>query len=291
MKQIKTSVIDNKPLVHFLSCKDYTVSGKRFDILKDIENEFLITTPRPENNELHSYYESADYISHTDAKKSVIDRIYQRVRKYTIHKKIHLLNKLNASGKKVLDIGAGTGDFLQACKNDGWQIHGVEPNVQARSIAEKKLNEPLAETTDALTGSDYDVITLWHVLEHLPDLKGTIRNLSGMLKQEGSIVIAVPNHKSYDAKFYGEFWAAYDVPRHLWHFSRKSIKRLFEEEGMQIVKIRPMYFDSYYVSLLSEKYKTGRSNFPKAFFIGSLSNIKALRSKEYSSLVYIIKKA
>lgn len=290
VKQIKTSLIDNKPLVPFLNCKDYTVSGKRFDILKDIDNELLITTPRPEKNELDSYYESQDYISHTDAKKTVVDRIYQQVRKYTIRKKLHLLSALNTSGKKLLDIGAGTGDFLLACKKDGWKIHGVEPNAKARSIADLKLNEPIAATTSAFKGSYFDVITLWHVLEHLPDLKETIRNLSGMLKPDGSIVVAVPNHKSYDANYYGEFWAAFDVPRHLWHFSRKSMKRLFEEEGMQIVKIRPMYFDSFYVSLLSEKYKTGRSNFIRAFFIGCLSNIKAMRSDEYSSLIYIIKK-
>jgi len=299
MKQISKSPIDGNELKLYLSCKDYTVSRETFSIFIDEKSELLVTSPRPKNEELAKYYESEDYISHSNSKKSFIDKVYQIVRNHTIKQKVKLINSFNETDKKMLDIGTGTGDFLFACKNNEWEVTGVEPNKNARNLALEKLQntnhkiyntiEDLKSNTKQSTDGIYDVITMWHVLEHVPNLTEYISSLKQLLKSDGTLVIAVPNYKSFDAKYYNEFWAAYDVPRHLWHFSRTAIQKLFQIENMKVVKTLPMKFDSYYVSLLSEKYKSGKTNLLKAFKIGFQSNSKAKQSNEYSSLIYVIK--
>ncbi|MET2986445.1 class I SAM-dependent methyltransferase [Aureibaculum conchae] len=292
MKQIVKSPINNYELEPYISCKDYTVSREAFSILIDKKSELLLTSPRPNDSDLGNYYESEEYISHSDTKKSLIDKMYHWVRNYTIKKKVKLINSFNSEEKTILDIGAGTGDFLAACATNGWKITGIEPNENARALANSKiLNSKFQIHNDLeeLNSETFDIITMWHVLEHVPDLNDYVKKLKSLLKPNGTLIVAVPNFKSYDANYYQEFWAAYDVPRHLWHFSRKSISELFAQENMKVEKILPMKFDAYYVSLLSEKYKTGKSNMLKAFWVGLKSNIKAKSSKEYSSHIYIIK--
>jgi len=273
-------------LTPLLNCKDNTVSGKYFEVMTHEEYEMLVTSPIPKN--LENYYKSETYISHTDSRKTFFDKIYQVVKNHTLKQKFLLLNSFTSGSKSVLDFGAGTGDFLKICKNNNWQVLGVEPSAEARENAVKKgiyLKENLLDINNQI----FDVITLWHVLEHVENLKSTIKVLKSLLQPEGRIVVAVPNYKSYDAKFYKEHWAAYDVPRHLWHFSQKAIHKLFLEVEMIVEETLPMKFDSYYVSLLSEKYKTGKSNPAKAFYRGFLSNISAKSTSEYSSLIYVIK--
>src|SRR5690606_25428262 len=244
---------------HFLVCKDHSVTKEEFNLIKDVESDMLVTTPQPDAENLFKYYDSDDYISHTDSKRSLFEKVYQLIKQYSLHKKLRIINRFSPTKGTLLDVGAGTGDFLQCSKKGGWQIQGVEPNIKARKLADEK-GVHLLDDIDEVTNQKFDVITLWHVLEHIPNLESYIIKLKGLLKDNGILVIAVPNYKSYDAKYYKEFWAAYDVPRHLWHFSIKSIKFLFSKEKMKVVKILPMVFDSYYVSLLSEKYKTGKMN-------------------------------
>jgi 2-polyprenyl-3-methyl-5-hydroxy-6-metoxy-1,4-benzoquinol methylase len=299
----KSPINKENALELFLKCKDFTVSNEIFTLLKDKITEILITNPQPKIEDLNKYYESDLYISHTDSNKSFIDKIYQKVKIYAIDKKIKLIKKSsdNIIDKNILDIGCGTGAFLSACKKEHLNVVGVEPNKNARVLAKSKLEiltsnsnninndyPKVYETINALEET-FDIITMWHVLEHVPNLEDYINQLKKLLKPNGVLIIAVPNYKSFDASHYKEFWAAYDVPRHLWHFSKKSISLLFKKINMEVIKTIPMKFDSYYVSLLSEKYKTGKSNILKAFFIGWLSNIKAYSTKEYSSLIYIIK--
>lgn len=272
----------------YLRTKDYSVSGEEFELLFDKHFEMLITKPQPEN--LERYYKSENYISHSDAKKSLSDKIYQFVKKFTLNRKVNLIGQYAQDDKSILDVGAGTGDFLFAASQKGWTVSGVEPNGHARKKAlEKRIL--LEKNLEAISNSKFKVITLWHVLEHLPDLENQILNIIALLEEEGTMIIAVPNYNSYDANHYGEFWAAYDVPRHLWHFSKTAIRKLFSDYGMEVVDIKPMVFDSFYVSLLSEKYKTGKMNYFQAFYRGLRSNISAWRSKEYSSLLYVLKKA
>ncbi|RPD96497.1 class I SAM-dependent methyltransferase [Aureibaculum marinum] len=292
MKQIDRSPIKNNNLEPYISCKDYTVSNKIFSISIDKDSGLLITNPQPKEDDLGKYYESEDYISHSDTKKSLVDKLYHWVRNFTIKKKVRLINSFNSDYRSILDIGAGTGDFLAACKNDGWSVTGIEPSEKAKEIAYSKLADSkikIYNDIQDLELKSYDVITMWHVLEHVPNLCEYVSKLKELLSTNGTLIIAVPNYKSYDANVYQEFWAAYDVPRHLWHFSRKSISQLFEQENLKVEKVLPMMFDSFYVSLLSEKYKRGKSNMLKAFWIGLISNIKAKTTKEYSSLIYIIK--
>ena len=274
-----------------LTVKDYSVSGEEFQLLYNEELQMLETFPQPNEEKLSEYYKSSDYISHTDAKRNLFERAYHLVRNIALRKKVKLINSLSDSSKKLLDIGCGTGDFLQEAKSKGWEVKGIEPNRDARAIANSKTNNQVFDVDELLNFKEnsFNVITLWHVLEHLPKLNEQADLFKKLLKPNGALIIAVPNHKSFDASYYKSFWAAYDVPRHLWHFSQASIKNLFQRRKMEVVKTLPMKFDSYYVSILSEKYKTGKMNFIKAFFIGLRSNIKAKSSGEYSSLIYVVK--
>jgi len=293
---ILSPINKNNKLKEYLKCIDYTVSKKTFFLLQDLESELLITSPQPKSEDLGAYYISDAYISHTDSTKSLFDKVYQVVKNYTIKKKVALISNCTRETKTILDIGCGTGDFLVACKKKHWNVIGVEPNEKAQSLAYEKLNVIAGsnfsiekDISNINTNNKFDVITMWHVLEHIPNLEEYIGQLKNLLKPNGTLLIAVPNYNSFDAKHYKQFWAAYDVPRHLWHFSKKAISFLFEKENMKVVKILPMKFDSYYVSLLSEKNKTGNSNIIKAFLIGLKSNILARKNMEYSSLIYKIK--
>ncbi|MGC6431171.1 MAG: class I SAM-dependent methyltransferase [Jejuia sp.] len=275
-----------------IKVKDHSVSGEEFELIINSKYGFLETTPQPTLEKLPSYYESEDYISHTDSKRNLFEKIYHLIRVISLKQKLKLINSFNTKNKNLLDVGCGTGDFLQIAKSNNWEVSGIEPNEQARSIANSKTDNSVFEIKELLQfhEASFDVITLWHVLEHLPNLEDQISVFQKLLKPEGRLIIAVPNYKSYDAQYYKSFWAAYDVPRHLWHFNRKSISNLIETFNFKVEKIKPMWFDSFYVSMLSEKYKSEKMNPIKGFWIGLLSNVKALSSKEASSLIYIVKK-
>jgi ubiquinone/menaquinone biosynthesis C-methylase UbiE len=220
---------------------------------------------------------------------TVSGEVYQAVKSITLKRKLNLINSFNTSSKNILDVGAGTGDFLKVCKNNSWNVFGTEPSLDARNIATKKgvdLNENVSE----FKNQKFNIITLWHVLEHVENLQEYILTLESLLSKNGRLLIAVPNFKSDDANYYKKYWAAFDVPRHLWHFSQSSIPKLFSEVHMIVEKTIPMKFDAYYVSLLSEKYKTGKMKPAKSFYIGFISNWKAKKTKESSSLIYVLKK-
>ncbi|MBW1657402.1 class I SAM-dependent methyltransferase [Flavobacterium quisquiliarum] len=273
---------------HFLTVKDHSVSKEIFDLYYDEELDMLITSPQPELQNLGKYYESEDYISHTDNKRSLFEKAYHFVKNIALQNKLNLINSEQPQKGKLLDIGAGTGDFLLTAKNNGWDTIGVEPSERAKNSAKQK-GISFVEEISSLENNSLDVITMWHVLEHVPDLEHQIQELKRLLKPTGTLIVAVPNYKSFDANHYKTFWAAYDVPIHFWHFSKKSIQLLFEKVDMKLEKILPMKFDSFYVSLLSEKYKTGKMNYIKAFFVGLKSNWKAKATKEYSSHIYVLK--
>lgn len=270
--------------------KDHSVSKKDFELQYDSENE-LYQTCFSDWEQLDSYYKSENYISHTDSKRNWFEKIYQKVKEHTIKTKWNLIQKFyHKSELSVLDIGCGTGDFLKCgIEKNKYSGVGVEPNSSAREIAQNK-NIQVVKSIHEINQPSFDVITLWHVLEHVSDLNEYFSFFKDKLKEDGLLVIAVPNFKSFDADYYKEHWAAWDVPRHLWHFSKASIQKLIQPYGFELIHIEPMYFDSYYVSLLSEEYKTGSKNIFHAVRIGFLSNWKAKQTKEYSSHIYIFKK-
>ena len=276
-----------------LKVKDHSVSGEMFQLIENKEYGFLETIPKPAAQDLPNYYESEDYISHTDAKRNLFEKVYHVVRKISLKKKLKLIESCHADSKILLDVGCGTGDFIQVAKQNNWKVTGIEPNEQARSIANKKNKDSVfdVEKLVKLHPQSFDVITLWHVLEHLPNLEEDMATFKKLLKPSGTLIIAVPNYRSYDAQYYKEFWAAYDVPRHLWHFNKVSMSKLVNKFSLQLVNIKPMYFDAFYVSLLSEKYKHGKMKFFNAIRVATLSNLFSIKTKQVSSLIYVIKAA
>lgn len=276
----------------FLVCKDYTVSKTEFNIVACKQCGFKFTNPRPEDSDLGNYYKSEEYVSHSDTKKGLINRLYHFVRSYTLNKKIKLVDSYVSRGT-ILDYGCGTGMFLNAASLSGWKTIGMEPDADARRLAKNKnlkVFESKIDLEKEIEDKSLSAISLWHVLEHVTDMNDTLSFFEKKLNKNGVLIIAVPNHISYDAKYYHKFWAAYDVPRHLYHFEKKSVETLMENLGFYLEDCKPMKFDSFYVSMLSEKYKTGTMNLFKAFWVGLVSNIKAKAATEYSSVIYVFKK-
>ena len=275
----------------YLNCKDYTVSQKEFTIVSCESCNLKFTNPIPEISDLGEYYKSEDYISHSNTKKGLVSRLYHLVRNYTLKKKLALVSS-NVSRGTIMDYGCGTGMFLDICQEAGWRAFGMEPDSGARKIAKDmklKVYKDKAELEASHREEKIDAITLWHVLEHVTDLDNTLSYFKTKLSKDGVLIIAVPNYTSYDANHYKEFWAAYDVPRHLYHFEVNSLSNLLGSYGFVLESTLPMKFDSFYVSMLSEKYKTGSVKFISAFLTGLRSNLRAKVATDYSSVIYVFK--
>ena len=275
-----------------LTCNDHTTSKEDFNIVSCETCHFRFTNPRPLGKNLESYYNSNTYISHTNNSKGLFNWMYQNIRSYAVRTKVALLKSVKKEGAH-LDIGCGTGEFLNACKNSGFSTKGIEPSLKARQQAIKNYDLSISENPDLsqYENSEFDSISMWHVLEHVPNLNETISHFNRVLKSNGKLIIAVPNHKSWDANYYKEFWAAWDVPIHLWHFSKNTIELLFKNHGFSLVKTKPMIFDSYYVALLSEEFMSGKKNFIKGFIIGFISNLFGVFTKKgHSSIIYVLEK-
>lgn len=283
-------VCNNSNYIAIAACRDYTVSHETFSIIQCSNCQLAATSPRPKNEDLDKYYQSDEYISHSGKSSSGIGVIYRIARKISLNKKEALLRKYQPTGS-LLDFGCGTGDFLKTAQKNGWQINGVEPSTQARKKAVENTQVKVVESLDELASVKVSAVTAWHVIEHVPNLQETIKKLSSHLQPKGIIVIAVPNYQSPDGNKYKNYWAGYDVPRHLWHFSKQSMTKLLEDNNLKLIEIIPMKLDAYYISLLSEKYKNNNkvsmATLVKAFFSGLTSNLKASKNNNYSSLIYI----
>lgn len=281
--------------IHFaLQVKDYSVSGEFFEVVECSRCSLRFTQRPPPGDQIGRYYQSEDYISHSNTKKGFVNRLYHVVRNRTMASKFHLLEKTTRlQNARHLDIGAGTGAFVQYMNKKGWNSTGVEPDAEARKQALLHHNTPLlgAEELESFPPENFDAITLWHVLEHVHDLYPYLHQIKKIMNARGVVFIAVPNYTSYDARKYGSEWAAYDVPRHLYHFSPESMQWLLKDAGFQLMGEVPMWWDSYYISLLSEKYAGHSAALVKGFFTGLHSNWKTLTNKEQcSSLIYLAKK-
>ena len=273
-------------------CIDHTKSKENFNIVSCETCDFKFTNPRPSEKELPKYYNSDMYISHTNSSKGLFNWLYQKVRKIAIKSKIKLLLSLKKEGHH-LDIGCGTGEFLNACKKRGFKTSGVEPSELARKQAIKNYNLNVSEKIelDQYSSIKFDSISMWHVLEHVTKINNTINQIERILKPSGKLIVAVPNNNSWDAQYYKENWAAWDVPIHLWHFSKKTIEILFKKHNLILTKTKPMIFDAYYVALLSEEFRSGKKNFIKGFIIGLISNIMGIFTKRgHSSTIFVFEK-
>jgi 2-polyprenyl-3-methyl-5-hydroxy-6-metoxy-1,4-benzoquinol methylase len=280
-------ICDNEKNSHFLSVKDHNVSNDMFKICKCDSCGFVFTNPKPSQNTIGDYYKSENYISHSGTKKGLVNSVYHLVRNYQIGKKQTLVSSLTKD-KTILDVGCGTGEFISFCKDKKWTVHGTEPDKNARKINKVENNVFESIYSSELKNKTFNVITMWHVLEHVYNLTDDLERLKKLLEPQGHLVVAVPNHESYDAKNYGQNWAAYDVPIHLYHFRKKDIVTLFSKLGFTLKNVEPLFFDSYYISLLSEQKKGG--NKINAIKNGLISNIKAKKNNNHSSLIYILQK-
>ncbi|EKB49211.1 bifunctional 3-demethylubiquinone-9 3-methyltransferase/ 2-octaprenyl-6-hydroxy phenol methylase [Cecembia lonarensis LW9] len=274
---------------------DHSISGEKFMLCQCSNCQLIFTNPRPDIEHIAQYYQSTDYISHQDQSNNLTNFIYKQVRKITIKQKVSWLNQYNEKKGNLLDIGCGTGYFLEAAAKNGWSVSGIEPDQTARKLAKNKKIKVKKSISELFKKDQYQCISLYHVLEHIHELRKTGKQLSKMLKNGGTLMIAVPNINSYDAKYYGPYWAGLDVPRHLYHFTPETIQQFAELVGLKIQAIIPMKFDSYYVSLLSEKYQKVKSNiiqqYSHGLITGLKSNLWAKNNQDnYSSILFILKK-
>ncbi len=278
----------------FIECTDYTVSKDKFKIVQ-CTCGFRFTNPRPEEAEAGKYYKSEDYISHSNSKKGVLNSLYQFARKFTLKRKLKLINKVSGKQKgNLVDLGCGTGEFMETCKWKGWMVQGIEPSPEARAFAEKEYGLTAYDMNrwDPFSDASIDVVTAWHVLEHVYQLEETAKKVKRILRADGTFVVALPNCSSADADFYKQHWAAYDVPRHIWHFTPADVKSFFEKQGFILKEVLPMPLDAYYICMLSEKYKAGSINYGRAAIHGWASNSQAAKTgKTFSSQIYILKPA
>jgi len=277
-----------------LTVKDHSVTNEEFVIWQCSDCTLRFTQDVPDEQSIGPYYQSSDYISHTNTDKGLINQLYQKVRNYTLAQKAKLVISNTVQRGNILDMGAGIGAFLHTMKKRNWHTRGIEPDAGARDQARKIFNIELSDTSifDQLPAQSFDAITLWHVLEHVHQLHGYVERLKALLKPGGKIFIAVPNYDSLDNSIYKLYWAAYDVPRHLYHFSPRSMQVLLEKHGLKIVAKKPMWFDSFYIILLSSKYKNGKTNWLGAGISGLRSNLKAIANKDHcSSVIYVVEKA
>ncbi|HSI91699.1 MAG TPA: class I SAM-dependent methyltransferase [Adhaeribacter sp.] len=276
---------------NFMVVQDKSVSQESFVIVLCENCNLKFTNPRPDQASIGRYYESEDYISHSNTTKGIISKAYKVVRSIALKEKLELINRIATKGK-ILDYGCGTGHFLETCQKDGWEVSGFEPNALANQQAEKTLGKTIEKVSlKDFEPETFQVITLWHVLEHIHTLNETTKELLSLLKPGGALVVAVPNADSLDAKNYRENWAAYDVPRHLYHFNQETMKRFLKKHKLSLEETKPMKYDAYYVSMLSEKYKAGKTNMFSSVLNGYRSNSYASKNaNDYSSLIYIARK-
>ncbi|HMP31478.1 MAG TPA: class I SAM-dependent methyltransferase [Saprospiraceae bacterium] len=289
--------IENCPLCYskdsyfYISVQDFNVSKEKFDIYQCKSCDLLYTNDIPDQDAIGQYYKYANYVSHTDTRESFFYQMYHKVRSIMLYLKHQWIKSYKLKGKKVLDIGSGTGAFLSYMRAKGWVTTGIEADTDARRNALKLHNiESLPPSFFYNLSELYDVISLWHVLEHLHDLDGYLSKIKQILDPNGILIIAVPNPTCYEAKNYREYWDGYDVPRHLYHFSPTSIDFLASKYNFTIVAKKRMWFDAIYSGILSEKHKGGFKL--KGIWKGLISNLHALFDKDRTaSITYILKHA
>jgi ubiquinone/menaquinone biosynthesis C-methylase UbiE len=287
-------VCSGKETFLFLECPDHFLTKQKFKIFRCGKCGFLFTQGHPDESEAGKYYESDDYISHSDSSNTITEKAYQLVRKIMLKRKVSLIKRSTGiSNGNILDIGCGTGHFLNSMKLSGWSVTGIEKSDKARNYAESKFNLEVSDTSQIakLNSGTFDCITMWHVLEHFHEPELIMKEISRLLKPGGLCVIALPNSNSFDANYYESYWAAYDVPRHLWHFSPETFSLFAGLCGFKVTATITLPFDVFYISILSEKYRG--NSVPqlaglikaKFFFLRSL-----FRKWKSSSMIYLLKR-
>lgn len=277
-----------------ITCTDHYASGEVFRLFRCEDCGFLFTQDAPVEAEIGRYYETPDYISHSDTHRGLMNRVYHVVRRYMLSRKAALVKRTAGMSRgSLLDIGTGTGYFANEMQTRGWEVKAIEKNAGARAFAHEhfQLEVDAEEALNEYADASFDVITLWHVMEHLEHLNETWERLAALLKADGVLIVAVPNAVSYDAAKYREWWAAYDVPRHLWHFSPSTMQQFGAKHGFKLAEQHPMPFDAFYVSMLTERYKGSRLPFLRGLWTGEKAWFSSLAKKgRSSSMIYVFRK-
>jgi len=284
---------DHQNFKTFLQAIDYTVSKETFEIVQCDNCKLLFTNPRPFANQAGKYYQSEEYISHSNTQKGLVNQLYHWVRNITLRQKTHWIDEYKIGEKKLLDIGCGNGHFLKACQQEGWNVTGMELDPNTAKKASELLQQEIHPSLKNISPEDkFEIISMWHVLEHVYEIKEYFDFFKRQLAPSGKLLFALPNHKSFDAEIFQQYWAAYDVPRHIYHFEPKSLGSLAKKHGFKLIKSKGLLFDSFYIALLSNQYKYGSKNFIVSFIIGLISNMKAyVKTGNYSSNLYILEHA
>ena len=272
----------SQEIAHFLSCTDHFVSSEVFNICRCDKCGFIFTQDYPEESDAGHYYESDNYISHSDTNKEITDKMYQFIRRIMLNRKKRIIRKTTGlSTGSILDIGSGTGHFLNTMKLEGWNTKGVEINAKAREYAASCFNIDTIspENIQTLPANSFDCITLWHVLEHFHEPFKFMEEIARLIKPDGVVIIALPNTDSFDSEYYGKEWAAYDVPRHLWHFNPSTFSLFATKNKFSIVEKRYLPFDVFYISILSEKYRGSKFPFLSGTINGLMFSIRSLSNK------------
>lgn len=285
-------VCKNSSFSDFLTCEDYVATNERFKLIKCSSCDFVFTSPRPESDKCSKYYESSKYISHQDEDNSLIIKLYRLVRNRNMKWKINTIEKYHTNKGQLLDYGCGLGDFLNYSKQQGWNSVGLDISENARKTVKERYNIDVFPNSDIfkLDEKSKEVISLWHVLEHVYNLDETLNEFKRILKDNGTLFIALPNRQSWDGNHYKNYWDGYDVPRHIYHFTPKDLEVLMKRIGFKIVEKQGMFFDAFYICMRSEMHKGNKLKFILGGIKGMISNIKAYKSNNYSSILYIIKK-
>lgn len=276
------------------SCKDYFATGEMFDIFKCKDCGFVFTQNIPDEKEIAPYYCSPSYISHSNTSKGIVNKLYHLVRNIMLRRKVSLVKKLTLlQNGRIVDYGAGTGYFARAMHKKGWEVTAIEKSAQAREFSKEQFGFEMLpeEALKEIESNSVDVVTLWHVMEHIQQIDAFWEEMKRILEETGIAIIAVPNCISYDADNYGEHWAAYDVPRHLWHFSPSTMMKMGEKHGFILERHYPMPFDGFYISMLSEKYKGRHLRLLRGLWNGFLGLCATLDKRNASSsIIYVFRK-
>jgi 2-polyprenyl-3-methyl-5-hydroxy-6-metoxy-1,4-benzoquinol methylase len=285
---------DSENIAAALTVTDFHASGEIFMIYECADCQFLFTQDAPTGGAMDRYYNSRVYLPHSEHRKGFLNRTYYIVRHYMLARKAHLvMREAHRTHGRLLDIGTGTGYFPAKMQEKGWQVVATEKNKQARLFARRKFGldvRPAEALYEIGNDGAYDVITLWHVLEHLENLDTVWGRFYELLAPKGILVVAVPNASSFDASLLGPYWAAYDVPRHLWHFTPATIQQMASKYGFIMAARHPMPFDAFYIAMLSERNKGRKASFIRGLSIGVGAWLRALvRKDRSSSMIYIFR--
>jgi 2-polyprenyl-3-methyl-5-hydroxy-6-metoxy-1,4-benzoquinol methylase len=279
---------------HYLNVPDWLVSKENFELKKCGNCSFIFTANAPLLENAGPYYESEEYVEHTDTNKGLIYGVYHQARKLMLKFKLSNIRSYSKS-TKLLDIGSGSGYFINYMKQNGYNVSGVEISDKAVALCKDKFDISVNSPTEFLAEKlpkDFDIITMWHVFEHVYSFNEYFDILHKSLKENGHVFVALPNPNCFEAKHYKNYWNGFDTPRHLWHFTPKTFKQFAEGHGFEMISMKRLPLDPFFNAMVSSSYKSGLKFLPYTFTIGLISFINGLINRDKaSSLIYILKKS